>query len=477
MYETLTMYERSFPAIGERFFKKTAWPTPDAIATYAENDPVFKMLYAELYYRHLHQATTPSANERKGSWENYCELFGALLHGDANMQLPNVWLYEMVDEFVYQFQSFRQFKGSSKRTSEELQAIKALDAQVWDRTSVLNFLKALVDKSDIVRVLERERAGEISFAANEGYALDSSNVLPTLGYCAQIGICRLHVLTGDYEGALAALDAVDLDKDGLFKKIPGAYVATSYHVGFAYFMLGRYTDAIRHFNESIQYVERLRFGAVRPHALLLLLKKHEQMYALIAITMALVPGQQYLLDGSVSLGLHQKYSEKVNRMTSGEVAVFDDLFSYACPKFVASGDGDNSEAHKTQLKAFLDSVATHAVIPKLRGYLRMYTSIKLDKLAALVETPVESLKASLKAFVQGYTLKEWTGGASALDGEEVYCGDMSVILDGDVVRVEETKKAKSAREFFASTNQKLAASLEDLAQAKPLLIKPSAIVG
>ena len=70
------MYERSFPAIGERFFKKTAWPTPDAIATHAENDPVFKMLYAELYYRHLHQATTPSANERKGSWENYCELFG-----------------------------------------------------------------------------------------------------------------------------------------------------------------------------------------------------------------------------------------------------------------------------------------------------------------------------------------------------------------------------------------------------------------
>ncbi|MDA9599517.1 eukaryotic translation initiation factor 3 subunit L, partial [bacterium] len=267
------------------------------------------------------------------------------------------------------------------------------------------------------------------------------------------------------------------DKDGLFKKIPGAYVATSYHVGFAYFMLGRYTDAIRHFNESIQYVERLRFGAARPHALPLLLKKQEQMYALIAITMALVPGQQYLLDGSVSLGLHQKYSEKVNRMTSGEVAVFDDLFSYACPKFVASGDGDNSEAHKTQLKAFLDSVATHAVIPKLRGYLRMYTSIKLDKLAALVETPVESLKASLKAFVQGYTVKEWTGGASALDGEEVYCGDMSVILDGDVVRVEETKKAKSAREFFARTNQKLAASLEDLAQAKPLLIKPSAIVG
>jgi translation initiation factor 3 subunit L len=400
------------------------------------------------------------------------------LHGDANMQLPNLWLYEMVDEFVYQFQSFRQYKGSSKRTSEEVQALKALDAQVWDRASVLEFLQALVDKSDIVRVLERERAGEISFAANEGYSLDSSNVLPTLGYCAQIGICRLRVLTGEYEGALDALDAVDLDRDGLFTKIPGAYVATSYHVGFAYFMLGRYTDAIRHFDESIQYIERLRFGATRPHALPLLLKKQEQMYALIAIVMALVPGQQHLLDESVALGLHQKYSDKIHRMTSGEVAVFDDLFSYACPKFVASDDSDNSEAHKTQLNAFLNTVATHAVIPKLRAHLRMYTSIKLDKLAALVATTPESLKASLNAFVQGYTVKEWrTGCASALGGEDVYCGDLNVIIDGDVVRVEEMKRAKSAREFLARTNQKLSASLEDLAQAKPLHIKPSALVG
>ena len=31
--------------------------------------------------------------------------------GEANMQLPNLWLYDMVDEFVYQYQSFAQFKG------------------------------------------------------------------------------------------------------------------------------------------------------------------------------------------------------------------------------------------------------------------------------------------------------------------------------------------------------------------------------
>lgn len=33
-------------------------------------------------------------------------------------------------------------------------------------------------------------------------------------------------------------------------------------------------------------------------------------------------------------------------MTSGEVVVFDDFFSYACLKFVVSGDGDNFEVYK-----------------------------------------------------------------------------------------------------------------------------------
>jgi len=475
VYETLTMYERSFPAIGERFFKRSAWPTPEEVSAHANGDATFKMLYGEMYYRHLHQATTPTAEERRGAWENYAAVFEALATGEANMQLPNLWLYDMVDEFVYQYQSFAQFKGSPKRTPEEVSAIKALDAKVWDRAGVAGLLKLLVEKSGIVQVLARERAGENSFAANEGYSATSSNVLPTLGYCAQIGLCRLHVLAGDYEGALAALDAIDLDKEGLFKKISGAYVTTAYHVGFSYFMLGRYTDAIRHLNAGIQYIDRLKFGATRPHALPLLLKRQDQMYALTAIIMALVPGQQHLVDESVSLGLHQKYSAKMNRMAEGTLPVFDELFSYCCPKFI--GDGDNHSAYTVQYKLFLEVVAAHAIIPKLRGYFEMYASIKVDKLASLLEVSVDDLKASFKAFEEGYTVKEWRGGASALDGESTYCGDMRIVLEGDVVRAEELKRAKSAKEFLERVNNKLEMSLEDLASAKPLLVKTSAIVG
>lgn len=44
-----------------------------------------------------------------------------VLSGNLNMLLPNQWLWDMVDEFVYQFQSFCQYRSKPKsRTDEEL---------------------------------------------------------------------------------------------------------------------------------------------------------------------------------------------------------------------------------------------------------------------------------------------------------------------------------------------------------------------
>ena len=41
-----------------------------------------------------------------------------VLPGVVNMQLPNQWLWDMVDEFVYQFQSFCQYRAKMKNKTE-----------------------------------------------------------------------------------------------------------------------------------------------------------------------------------------------------------------------------------------------------------------------------------------------------------------------------------------------------------------------
>ena len=54
-----------------------------------------------MYFRHLYAVQQPSLDARCESWANYQALFGVILHSNVNMQLPNGWLWDIIDEFVY----------------------------------------------------------------------------------------------------------------------------------------------------------------------------------------------------------------------------------------------------------------------------------------------------------------------------------------------------------------------------------------
>lgn len=48
------------------------------------------------------------------------------------MQLPNQWLWDMVDEFVYQFQSFCQYRAKMKnKTEQEIALLRQYDQVGW----------------------------------------------------------------------------------------------------------------------------------------------------------------------------------------------------------------------------------------------------------------------------------------------------------------------------------------------------------
>ena len=60
------------------------------------------------------------------------------------------------------------------------------------------------------------------------------------------------------------------------------------------------------------------------------------MYALLAICLSLCP-QEQLVEETVQSQLKEKYGEKMNRMQRYDdeaFALYDELFSYACPKFI-----------------------------------------------------------------------------------------------------------------------------------------------
>lgn len=73
-----------------------------------------------------------------------------------SLELPDIWLWELIDEFVYQFQAFSQYKLRPKKTVEEIDLLrdKGNFNRVWNVLSVLNVLHSLIDVSNIKKQLE-----------------------------------------------------------------------------------------------------------------------------------------------------------------------------------------------------------------------------------------------------------------------------------------------------------------------------------
>lgn len=59
----------------------------------ASKDPIFLILYRELYYRHVYSRLQPDIDDRFHSYENSCELFNYLLSKSyifRKLNLPDV---------------------------------------------------------------------------------------------------------------------------------------------------------------------------------------------------------------------------------------------------------------------------------------------------------------------------------------------------------------------------------------------------
>lgn len=214
------------------------------------------------------------------------------------MQLPNEWLWEMLDEFIYQFQSYCQYRGKlTMRTAEEIALLKK-HVSVWDVKEVLTILKALVDQSGIVGLLTAEGGvmrlyeadGIIDKVCAMMHALSStcvhvdslhslhvllpanhacthphcyssqqrSNVLHVLGYFALVGQVTVHTLLGDYEAALRVMHPLHpfKRKGMLTSRITMANITFFYYSAFCYLSLGRYIDAAKLYNYILAFVAR-----------------------------------------------------------------------------------------------------------------------------------------------------------------------------------------------------------------------------
>lgn len=470
VYELHLCYENGFNKLTESFYKNSPWPDPiEQVAPLVNDDQIFLVLYSEVYYRHIYARLSPTLEHRTGSYNNYCNLFNLLLNseeGPVTFDLPNKWLWEIVDEFIYQFNQFSVYRSKlmlNKKTAESVELSYVQDHhEVWSAYSVLNALYSLIGRSRIVEQLKHQKLNNNNFNNINTEIAGEYGSLPlyrNLGYFSVIGLLRIHTLLGDFSLALKTMEHIDLDKRAFFTRVPGCHFTTYYYVGFCYLMLHRYSDAIKTFSHILLYISRTKninksgqYDAVT--------KKSEQMYALLTILIGLAPTR---LDDILHNGIKEKFGDKFLKIQRGgeeSLATYEELFRFGSPKFISTSipipDHVNDPLN-LHLKIFMLKVKNIVFIPTLRSYLSLYSKLDSKKLAHFLEIDEDELISILLTYKLNNRQLKWIDG-ELLNGEITNVYDLDISLENDdgktFIHVKETKNIRRFADWFIRNTTK-----------------------
>lgn len=469
IYEIQHLYEHSFPKLSESFFEKREWPDEKEVCEVIKRDDFSLTLYKELYFRHIHARIQggPQFEQRVASFYNYCEFFNHIfLVKPQNLELPDIWLWELVDEFVYQFQNYTQYRARlTDKNEEELEKLAdSNNTRVWNILCLLNVLHSLVDMSKIKQQLEAQSKGEDpdEVAGDYGHL----PLYKMLGYFSLVGLLRVHSLLGDYHLAIKILEPIDITRKSQYTHIPACQISTSYYVGFAYMMMRRYSDAIRTFTGILLYIQRTKqLYSSRSYQNDQINKQTEQMYHLLAICLVLHP---QCIDESIQQVLREKnYNDNMYKMQCGDMEVFRNFFTFACPKFVSpcpppfdsQVDDYVKEPMEHQVQVFMDEVKQQLELPTIRSYLKLYTTLPLSKLASFMdknerngdrdhERAVSKLSIQLLCFKHKMNNVVWSKGNSGLEGKFQSGSELDFYIDNDMIHIADTKVSHRYGDFF-----------------------------
>lgn len=460
--ELHSLYEQTFSRLTDRYFKNTSWPSAELVAGYVDNDSTFLVLYKELYYRHLFSKTNPSLAQRYEGWNNYCVLFDLFIkNGMIDHDLPPSWLWDMVDEFIYQFESWCQYRAKLKtKTPEEIEYLREND-YIWNVQTVLSLLHYLVNKSNIIAwLLQGGEPSGVSDPDSVNFDISTLPVYRYIGYFSIIGLLRVNTLLGDYRLALMVLQPLDFDiTTALFTDVTACHVSIYYYMGFCYIMLRRYEDAVRVFSSTVLHIGRIKHNHTRSYQYEQINKRSDQMMALFALCIALQPQQ---VDESMMVMVREKAGDRLARLRQGEPHAFEELFNYASPKFICPAPPDydviadtNMEAPRLQTQLFMKEVRSQLLLPEIRSYLKLYTTIEIEKLAALMDVEESTFRSHLHALKH----KSWTMtgsfNVSPLDGNFKTSSDVGFHVEQNVVHISDTKQSSRYGEYFIQNIGKL----------------------
>jgi translation initiation factor 3 subunit L len=340
------------------------------------------------------------------------------------------WAYDIIQEFVYQFQSFSQYRSQHRDSSGEDGRLLEENQTAWSLPAVTFLLSRAVGLTTT-------------------YA-PSGSIHYLIGYFSIIELSRVECLVCDYSASYETVSALiqpatsgaSSGTPALYTTVFQSYLNLFYHTGISLIMLHRYSEAIELYSTIALHMARLQkpSGAGGNNAnsksspYNQYQKIGDKILSLTALAAALSPSTP--LDDHVADLMANKLGDKFRRLKTGnDVNVYREIFDSSVPKFVSSSTSVTSnDLRHAQTELFLTEVKQELDLLTTRNYLRLYTTIPISKLANFTNSTEEQTLLRLQALANKCQQEQ----QSAADGASV----LKFSIQGTEVIVENGGKKK-----------------------------------
>ena len=455
-----------FNKISDEFFKKSSWPPAAIVAREIPSiaqDKVFFALYKELYFRHFHWRNPQDVTiyTRFDSWLAYSQVFQALLDSNDGVVLPVEWLYDIIDEFIFQFQAFSNYKTESEKLTDQEKQLLMDNSKTWNPAETTKILYHVALKGGVV--VETDVMSKVI------------KIQKILGYFALVGLTRLQILIGDHDSAIKILNHLKMPSLRKIVRLNVCHVSVEYFRGFCQVVTGDFGSALQTLAKLVMYIRRTNVHKAErqySHHTRSILKRSDKVIGLLSIVHCMCPNIR--MGNDVRETMHQKMESKLDKMRNKNdlvaLDVFEDVFETSCPPFTNGNAVDyasetkmiDATVHQTQI--LLELVRRRRQLPKIFSLLKLYKTLSLSKLVGLgtenyTEEDVEIMRRRLICLK--FTTRRQTQALNSYRrGDQQH--RTHYWLENDVVQIQQEQKKRHYGGFFIENIKQLSTTFNDL---------------
>lgn len=384
--EVAQIYE-GLKDITDKLFPSTPLPGQVAIANECGKDEFFLAFYKEMAVRHKIRDLKSNLLDMLEAWNIYQQLFQLVLStNQAEFVLSIKWVSDILQEFVYQFQGFCQ-QRLNHRSADDLRHLQN-NRSSWDLNTVVTILGNLVAS---------------------GSQPGASATMSNFGASASIELARLQCLIGDFSASISTLSPATMTpaQAAVVSAAPPTFASVYFHIGVSQLMLHQYAHAIEIFTTVLlntNALPRLSANTSRQSTLSQLQKTQDKCLALLAVAIALCPSCR--VDDQVKEIVDAKLSEKIRRISNGDLSCLHEMFENSCPKFInpaipadftSTTEARVPNTFSQQVTSFVDGAKEGLQALKVLKYLQLYASVDLSKLAKILKCQESELIRHLES--------------------------------------------------------------------------------